>query len=113
MLVGLLFIECALAGAPVGTWLSEDGGTKVHIAKCGGKLCGKVVWLDEPTDPQTGKPKTDAHNPDPAKRSRPLLGVRVSFTASRPTARINGRGLIYNADDGHTYQRQFEGPRCQ
>ena len=68
--------NAAFAG-PVGTWLSQDGGTKVHIAECGGKLCGTVVWLDKPNDPHTGKPKTDKFNPDPAKRSRPLIGLQV------------------------------------
>jgi uncharacterized protein (DUF2147 family) len=68
----------ASAGAPEGTWLSEDGGTKVLISNCGGnKLCGKVVWLEEPNDRKTGKPKTDALNPDPAKRTRPMLGLQV------------------------------------
>ena len=50
----------ALAADAEGIWLSGDGGTKVHISNCGGKLCGKVVWLKEPIDSKTGKPKTDA-----------------------------------------------------
>src|SRR5690242_13389926 len=73
----ILLSSAATAGAPEGTWLSEDGGTKVHISHCGGKLCGTVVWLSEPKDARTGKPKTDKLNPDPAKRARPLLGLQV------------------------------------
>ena len=67
-----------------GTWLSQDGGTKVRLSNCGGKLCGTVVWLHEPTDRATGKPKTDKLNPDPAKRARPMIGLQV---AARPGAR--------------------------
>ena len=97
----------ALAEPPVGTWLSQDGGTKVHIAACGGKLCGTVVWLEKPTDPQTGKPKTDRHNPDPGKRSRPLLGLQVVHGLA-PNGSDKWSGLIYNADDGHTYQASLK-----
>ncbi len=88
---------------PVGTWLSQDGGTKVHITECGGKLCGTVVWLDKPIDPRTGKPKTDKLNPDPAKRSRPLIGLQVVHRLA-PSGPDKWSGQIYNADDGRTYQ---------
>jgi hypothetical protein len=70
--------SAALAANPEGNWLSEDGGTKVRISTCGGnKLCATLVWLDHPIDPATGRPKTDRLNPDPAKRSRPLIGLQV------------------------------------
>jgi len=97
----------ALAGTPVGIWLSEDGATKVHIANCGGKLCGAVVWLDKPIDATTGKPKTDKRNPDPAERSRPLLGLQVVHGLA-PSGPDKWSGLIYNADDGRTYQAQLK-----
>ena len=68
----------ALAGAPEGVWMSEDGGTKACISTCqANKLCGTVAWLARPIDPETGKPKTDKLNPDPGKRARPLIGLQV------------------------------------
>lgn len=94
----------ASTAAPVGTWLSEDGSTKVRVAQCGGnKLCGTVVWLGEPIDQTTGKPKTDKLNPDPAKRRRPLIGLQVVQGLS-PDGPGTWSGSIYNADDGRTYQ---------
>lgn len=97
-------IYSAWASAPaVGTWLSADGGTKVRVSDCGGKLCGTVVWLNEPFDPATGKPKTDKHNPNEAQRSRPLLGVQV-VQGLKPSGANKWSGQIYNADDGKTYQ---------
>ena len=102
--IGLsLASSAAMAADPAGTWLSEDGGTKVQIANCGGKLCGTVVWLNRPTDPSTGKAKTDSLNPDPDKRGRPLLGLQVvhGLTSNGPDT---WSGQIYNADDGKTYQ---------
>ena len=106
---GLLALSClmsapARAGAgPEGTWVSEDGGLKVRISDCGrNRICGTVVWLGEPIDRTTGKPKTDKRNPNPSKRSRPLIGLRVaSLKASGPN---HWSGRIYNADDGHIYQ---------
>jgi uncharacterized protein (DUF2147 family) len=102
----LLVSNAALAGSPEGTWLSQDGGTKVRVTHCGGKLCGTVVWLNSPTDPSTGKPRTDTHNPDPAKRARPLLGLQVT-NGLRPNGPNSWSGLIYNADDGGTYRVNF------
>lgn len=97
-------VGVANAVMPVtGTWLSADGGTKVRVSECGSnKLCGRVVWLNEPIDPATGKPKTDKRNSDPAKRSRPLIGVPV-VNGMTPSGDNKWSGKIYNADDGKTY----------
>jgi uncharacterized protein (DUF2147 family) len=97
----------ALAGPPEGNWISQEGAAKVQLSTCGSnKLCGTVVWLDEPNDPATGKPKTDKHNPDPAKRARPLIGLQVvhGLTQSGPNI---WSGMIYNAHDGNTYSGQL------
>jgi len=102
----LLSAGAALAANPEGTWLSEDGGTKVRVSDCAGKLCGTVVWLNSSTDPDTGKPRTDKRNPDPAKRTRPLVGLKVT-DGLRPSGPNQWSGLIYNADDGHTYKINF------
>jgi len=102
----MLFSHAALAASAEGTWLSSDGGTKVRLSNCSGKLCGTVVWLHEPTDPSTGKPKTDKLNPDPAKRAHPMLGLRVASLS--PSGPNTWSGNIYNADDGKTYQASFQ-----
>lgn len=102
-----LLSGAAFAANPEGTWLSGDGGTKVHISNCGGKLCGTVVWLQEPIDSKTGKPKTDELNPDPAKRSRPMIGLQVVRGLS-PSGENRWSGQIYNADDGKTYSANMQ-----
>ena len=93
----------ALAADPSGTWMSEDGGTRVRITNCGESLCGSVVWLKEPTDKATGKPKTDKHNPDDAKKNRPMLGLQV-ILGMKPNGADRWSGQIYNADEGKTYR---------
>jgi uncharacterized protein (DUF2147 family) len=66
-----------------------------------------VVWLGRPTDPNTGKPKTDKLNPDPAKRARPLIGLQIVH-ALAPSGPNAWTGRVYNADDGHTYKAHLK-----
>jgi len=101
----LLAFTCAqgaFAAEPTGTWLTQTGGSRIKIADCGGALCGTIIWLKEPTDPDTGKPKTDKNNSDAAKRSRPLLGVQIVL-GMKPNGTGKWSGQVYNAEDGKTY----------
>ncbi len=44
----------ALAGSsPLGTWIDHSGEGAVEISDCGGKLCGRVVWLKNPANLET------------------------------------------------------------
>lgn len=101
-----LLSNSAVAAGPQGTWMSEDGGLKVELTDCGAKLCGHVVWLGEPIDENTGKPKTDQLNPDPDKRDRPLIGLQVVRDMA-PAGPDRWSGLIYNAEDGHEYRARL------
>jgi uncharacterized protein (DUF2147 family) len=67
----------AIAADPAGTWLTETGTSRIRIADCGGALCGTVVWMKEPIDPETHQPRLDKFNADTAKRGRPLMGVTI------------------------------------
>jgi uncharacterized protein (DUF2147 family) len=97
----------AVAGGEIqGTWLSADGGAKVKINPCGNGICGNIIWLREPIDRSTGKPKTDKHNPNEARRSRPMLGLQV-MSGMRPDGDNRWAGTIYNADDGKTYRSKL------
>src|SRR5690349_4213505 len=64
-----------------GVWLTDSGNAHVRLAKCGAgsEMCGTIVWLREPNDPATGRPRTDAQNADAAKRARPMLGIEVAI----------------------------------
>lgn len=86
----------------LGKWMSETGSGKIEIFKSADKYYGKIVWLKEPLDKQ-GQPKTDANNPDPAQRSRKIMGLLIlkSF-------RFDGEqwtdGTIYDPENGKDYQ---------
>ncbi len=92
---------------PMGTWYTGDKDSQVRITNCGGALCGALVWLKEPNDPATGRPKTDKNNADAGKQSRPLLGVEIVL-GMKPSGTPNQwAGDVYNASDGKTYSGSF------
>jgi len=104
--LALSLIVPEFAGDPFGTWLTGDKKGKVHIVNCGGALCGTLVWLQEPIDPDTNKPKTDKHNVDASKKGRPLLGVPIVLSM-KPNGGDVWQGQVYNAEDGNTYSGSF------
>lgn len=107
----LSVLLAALSGAPAthaqsadasGTWLTQAGDARVKISKCGGGICGVIVWLREPTDTGTGQPATDSKNPNPALARRPMIGLPL-FSGMQPSGPNKWSGQIYNAEDGSTY----------
>jgi uncharacterized protein (DUF2147 family) len=104
-------VLAALLGATVahaesadasGTWLTQAGDARVKISKCGGGICGVVVWLKEPYDTATGQPATDSKNPNPSLARRPIIGLPL-FSGMQPSGPNKWSGQIYNADDGNSY----------
>jgi len=101
ILLGTVAVR-AQPSEPAGVWLTEKGDARVKVTKCGSGICGVVVWLREPIDRATGKPQVDDKNPNPALRTRPVIGISL-FIGMRPSAPGRWSGHIYNADDGGTY----------
>jgi uncharacterized protein (DUF2147 family) len=97
----------AVAADPAGTWYTGDRESQVRITNCGGALCGSLVWLKEPVDPATGRPKTDKNNPDPAKQTRPLVGVPIVLGMKPSGTPDQWSGEVYNASDGKVYSGSF------
>ncbi len=89
-------------GEPGGIWTTQAGDAKVRVSKCGGGLCGVIVWLKDPIDPATGKPQIDDRNPNPALAKRPVIGLSL-FHGMRASGPNKWSGPIYNADDGKSY----------
>jgi uncharacterized protein (DUF2147 family) len=94
-------VTLASAAEPTGTWLTQKGDARVRVSPCGKALCGTIVWIKDAIDPATGKPPVDESNPNPALRSRRIVGIRI-FAMTKDA---NGvwTGGIYNSDDGKTY----------
>src|ERR1700686_3333550 len=98
-------------GGPDGIWLTQAGDAKVRVSKCGGGICGVIVWLKDPIDPATGKPQIDDKNHNPSLARRPMIGLPL-FLGMQPAGPNKWSGQIYNADDGNSYASNVsvEGP---
>lgn len=93
-ILSLFSIGAAAAQSPVGEWLVEDGTAHIRVLPCGGALWGVIAWTK-------GAPGTDEHNPDPAKRSRSVLGIPILLNMKPAGSRWDGE--VYNAENGETY----------
>ena len=90
-----------------GKWLNQEGTSHIQIFKAtngsfAGKYYGKIVWLKEPL--KNGKPKVDDLNPNPAKRSVPLMNLQIlkDFVYDADDKEWED-GTIYDPKNGKTY----------
>jgi len=83
---------------PTGEWRTADGRANIRIDNCAGVLWGVISWEKEPG--------IDTENPDPARRSRPTLGLPI-LRAMKPTRPGLWEGEVYNADNGKTYSSRI------
>lgn len=91
-----------------GLWKTQDQRAKIEIQPCPKapqEICGVIVELREPVEPETGKEKTDKFNPDERRRGRKLLGL-VNLSGFKPDTDEPNHwtgGTIYNPREGKTY----------
>jgi uncharacterized protein (DUF2147 family) len=88
----------------IGIWEPSNGKARVKIEKIGSKYYGKIVWLREPIDPATSKPKVDKNNEDEKMRNVPLRGYRMlkDFTYDESSKEWTD-GTIYDPESGSLY----------
>lgn len=105
-----LFIDAWAAEATrtdkvTGRWHNRDGAFEIYSES--GKLNAKIVALREPLAPD-GRAKTDIHNPDASRRSRPIIGL-VFMTGFAPAGPGKwDHGTIYDPESGNTYSCAME-----
>jgi uncharacterized protein (DUF2147 family) len=68
---------------PSGTWLRDNGNSRVRIAPCGSNYCGTVVWVKDADSPSK-------------------VGQRVFFDMA-PAGANAWSGKAFNPEDGKTY----------
>ncbi|MBU0489713.1 MAG: DUF2147 domain-containing protein [Bacteroidetes bacterium] len=77
----------AQGDAIIGVWFTEENKGMVEFFKREGKYFGKIIWLKEPNDEETGKPHVDENNPEERLQSRPIIGMEVMLD------------FVYDAED--------------
>lgn len=103
------------ADAVLGTWLTEPaepgGRARVEVSRKGGEIVGTIVGLEEPRFPadheRAGEPKVDLQNPDPAKRERPIVGLRILEGFTYDGGGKWTGGTIYDPSNGKTYKARL------
>jgi uncharacterized protein (DUF2147 family) len=95
MMASCAITSAALAADPIGEWLVAERTARISIADCGGVLWGIVSW-------EADAGGVDDKNPDPAKRSRPILGMPV-LLEMKVSGTNQWAGQIYNSENGKIY----------
>jgi uncharacterized protein (DUF2147 family) len=68
---------------PTGTWLRENGNSRIRMAACGSSICGTLVWVKDPEGPSK-------------------VGQRI-FYDMVPSGANAWSGKAFNPEDGKTY----------
>jgi uncharacterized protein (DUF2147 family) len=95
--------------AILGTWLTDDGASKVEIvaakaADGSSVYSGKLVWLKQPL--RDGRPLSDQHNADAALRGRPILGLQILSGFKAGGAGWSG-GTVYAPKAGKSFPAEL------
>jgi uncharacterized protein (DUF2147 family) len=101
-IIGFSTTVKAALDTPIGYWRTEEGKAKVQVYGCGTKqICGKIIELKEPKDPNTGKDKTDPNG-------KPMIGMEIMKDFKHTEGQEWDEGSIYDPKEGKTYSAMFE-----
>jgi uncharacterized protein (DUF2147 family) len=77
-----------------GDWIVANKQARIRLVDCMGALWGVVSW--------EAMPGFDSHNPNPAKRTRAMMGVPIVLGMTQ-TGSNAWKGQIYNSAWGQTF----------
>jgi uncharacterized protein (DUF2147 family) len=101
----LIALALAASGPPniTGDWVTAVGNAIVRIGSCGTRTCGTIIRV---LAHGSAVPQTDVNNPVRARRSQPLVGLKVlSGFAATTSGWANGRA--YDPKTGRTYKARL------
>ena len=96
MFIFLFFLSLAYSQIE-GRWITEDKSGVIEITQVEGVFQGKVVGGEKRGD------GLDNKNPDPALRSRELMGLVVLKNLKKDGDEFTG-GEVYDPNTGNTYK---------
>lgn len=82
-----------------GAYIDSGGYVEITVKPCGNARCGTISRIIRR---KPGESVQDAHNDDPALRSRPILGITLLQNLRWDDGAW--RGEVYNPEDGGTYR---------
>jgi uncharacterized protein (DUF2147 family) len=104
--LSMILVATAAYARPLeGTnWRTQSGAGTVRIEACGAKTCGRILT----GTPKAGETGLDFRNPNPAMRSRALVGANILSGFTKQADDSYKGGTIYNPEDGKTYRSEFK-----
>jgi uncharacterized protein (DUF2147 family) len=90
----------------VGTWANETNSALIEIFEKDQKFYGKIVWLSEPINPATSKPKTDIKNPDCSLHNRKVIGMTILKDLVFNNNNTWTKGTVYDPNNGSIYNAE-------
>ena len=96
----------AFAKDLIGTkWVTANGSGIIRLEPCGPKLCGKIAGPGPKADKNGAQ--TDVKNPNPALRSRPIVGLAIlTGFSDQGKGKLTG-GQIYDPTEGKSYRSEL------
>lgn len=86
----------------VGDWLVSEKTAVITFFARGNEFFGMTSWMSRPKE-ENGNLRTDVKNPDPAKRSQPLLKALICKNFVYKGDGVWADGTIYDSRSGKTY----------
>jgi uncharacterized protein (DUF2147 family) len=77
-----------------GTWIDHTGQGAVEIRPCGELMCGRVVWLKNPT-----------HR---SRSGQPICGAQILGNLRRGETNTWSSGWIYNPEDEERFSAEIK-----
>ena len=77
-----------------GTWIDHTGQGAVEIRPCGELMCGRVVWLKNPT-----------HR---SRSGRPICGTQILGNLRRGETNTWSSGWIFNPEDEERFSAEIK-----
>lgn len=94
----------------LGVWNNQEKDARIEMYRCQDQYCGRIVWLKDPnypagsSDGTPGTPKADHHNPDPARRGDPIIGLVIVKDMRYDGEGRLADGTVYDPKNGKTYR---------
>jgi len=85
-----------------GLWRTQAGGGVVELYPCNERVCGRLVWIDAPSEANS-RTLIDRNNHDLTKRRQPLCELAVLGNFKQKEDEWT-HGWIYSPDSGSTYE---------
>ena len=112
--LGSTSVHAETPDAVLGYWASE--GSIIYVSATDGLLSARVFALKDPTYTEgeefgpVGAARRDDLNPEPDKRTQPVLGLELLSDYSHTGKRWEGK--IYDPESGNTYSSRMSVDRA-